>query len=71
MAALHTCVDAAQDCDAERLETRLAEVEASLASMYATLKRIPNAVILYLFPSSSALYSWVEESSRPAARRYL
>src|SRR6266568_1668350 len=49
MAALQACLDAADACDAERLETRLAEVEASLASMYATLKRMPERCDPYIY----------------------
>src|SRR5436190_17834779 len=43
------CLDAAHACDAERLEARLAEVEASLASMYATLKRMPERCDPYIY----------------------
>ncbi len=49
IAALHACLDAADAGDAERLETRLTEVEASLASMYATLKRMPERCDPYIY----------------------
>jgi indoleamine 2,3-dioxygenase len=49
MATLHACLDAAHACDAERLETRLTEVEASLASMYTSLKRMPERCDPYIY----------------------
>jgi indoleamine 2,3-dioxygenase len=42
MAALSACLDAADEGDAERLETLLAQVESSLRAMYATLRRMPE-----------------------------
>ena len=49
MAALHLCLDAADAGDAERLESRLAEVRASLDSMYASLKRMPEWCDPYIY----------------------
>jgi indoleamine 2,3-dioxygenase len=49
MAALHPCLDAADDGDADRLEGRLAEVEASLASMYESLGRMPEKCDPYIY----------------------
>jgi indoleamine 2,3-dioxygenase len=49
MAALHPCLDAADSGDADKLEALLAEVEASLASMYATLKRMPEHCDPYIY----------------------
>jgi indoleamine 2,3-dioxygenase len=42
MAALHACLDAAKVCEGERLETLLLQVESSLRSMLATLRRMPE-----------------------------
>jgi indoleamine 2,3-dioxygenase len=49
MAALHACLDAADSGDADQLEIRLAVVEASLAAMYATLKRMPERCDPYIY----------------------
>jgi indoleamine 2,3-dioxygenase len=49
VATLHACLDAAHACDAERLETKLTEVEVSLASMQATLKRMPERCDPYIY----------------------
>ncbi len=40
LAALHPCLDAVEQRDAERLESLLAVLESSLAQMYATLRRM-------------------------------
>ncbi len=49
IAALHACLDTAEAGDVDYLEARLAEVEASLASMYATLKRMPERCDPYIY----------------------
>jgi indoleamine 2,3-dioxygenase len=49
MAVLHACLDAADDRDVDMLEARLAEVEASIASMYASLKRMPEWCDPYIY----------------------
>src|SRR5207249_7739903 len=45
----HACRDAAETCDADCLEARLAEVEASIALMYASLKRMPEWCDPYMY----------------------
>jgi indoleamine 2,3-dioxygenase len=42
MAALATCLDAAEEGEGERLEALLTQVESSLRAMYATLRRMPE-----------------------------
>jgi indoleamine 2,3-dioxygenase len=42
MAALHACLDASEAGEAERLEVLLFQVESSLRSMHATLRRMPE-----------------------------
>jgi indoleamine 2,3-dioxygenase len=49
LAVLHACMDAADAGDADRLEARLAEVEASLNLVYASLKRMPEWCDPYIY----------------------
>src|SRR5580693_1448105 len=42
MAALPVCLDAAEESDGERLEALLTQVDSSLRSMHATLRRMPE-----------------------------
>ena len=42
MAVLHDCLDAAEARHGEQLETLLSQVESSVSSMYATLRRMPE-----------------------------
>jgi len=49
MAALHACLDAAEAGQAERLEVLLTEVDASLRSMLATLRRMPEHCDPYIY----------------------
>jgi indoleamine 2,3-dioxygenase len=49
MAALHACLDAAEAGEAERLESLLVTVEASIESMNATLKRMPEWCDPYIY----------------------
>jgi indoleamine 2,3-dioxygenase len=49
IAALQACLDTADAGDADYLEARLAEVAASLAAMYATLKRMPDRCDPYIY----------------------
>jgi indoleamine 2,3-dioxygenase len=49
LAVLYECVDAANSRQAERLETLLAVVQSSIASMYATLKRMPEFCDPYVY----------------------
>jgi indoleamine 2,3-dioxygenase len=49
LAALHACLDAASDREAERLETLLAEVESCIASMYGVLRRMPEFCDPYIY----------------------
>jgi len=49
MAALDACLDAAERRDAERLETLLSQVEASLRAIYAALKRMPEWCDPYIY----------------------
>jgi indoleamine 2,3-dioxygenase len=49
LALLHACLDAAEGRQAERLEDFLATVEASINSMYATLKRMPEWCDPYIY----------------------
>jgi indoleamine 2,3-dioxygenase len=49
LAALHACLDAARDGDAERLEDLLAKVGASLRSIILTLKRMPEWCDPYIY----------------------
>jgi indoleamine 2,3-dioxygenase len=49
LAILHACLDAAESRQAEQLEVFLATVEASINSMYATLKRMPEWCDPYIY----------------------
>jgi indoleamine 2,3-dioxygenase len=49
LAALHPCLDAAEERDADRLEARLAELQASQQGMYATLLRMPEHCDSYIY----------------------
>ncbi len=49
MAALHACLEAAEAGEAQRLETLLTEVHASLRSMIATLRRMPERCDPYIY----------------------
>jgi indoleamine 2,3-dioxygenase len=49
LAALHACLDAAEAGDAELLETHLQEVYASVASIRATLARMPEWCDPYVY----------------------
>lgn len=49
MAVLHACLDAADAGDADRLEALLARVEASVGSMYESLKRMPEWCDPYIY----------------------
>jgi indoleamine 2,3-dioxygenase len=49
LAALHSCLDAADARDAERLEGGLATVAKSIESMFATLKRMPEWCDPYIY----------------------
>jgi indoleamine 2,3-dioxygenase len=49
MALLHGCLDSAEAGQAEELEVHLAQVEASLRSMYATMLRTPEHCDPYIY----------------------
>lgn len=49
MAALHSCLDAAEAGEAEQLEALLTQVEASIRSMHATLRRMPEWCDPYVY----------------------
>src|SRR5580704_16419016 len=49
MAALHACLDAAEAGEGERLETFLSQVELSLRSVHATLRRMPEWCDPYIY----------------------
>jgi len=49
MAALHACIDAAEAGHADPLEALLTEIHASLRSMYATLRRMPEWCDPYVY----------------------
>lgn len=49
LAALHSCFDAAEQRDAERLKSHLTVLEASLGEMYATLQRMPERCDPYVY----------------------
>lgn len=49
LAALHACLDAANDREAERLEMLLKEVESCIGSMYSVLKRMPEFCDPYVY----------------------
>ncbi|HEX4136579.1 MAG TPA: hypothetical protein VHY84_18345 [Bryobacteraceae bacterium] len=49
MAVLHSCLDAAETAEAEHLQSLLAKVQASIESMYATLKRMPEWCDPYIY----------------------
>jgi indoleamine 2,3-dioxygenase len=49
VAVLHDCLDAAEAAEAEHLEGLLATVQASIESMYATLKRMPEWCDPYIY----------------------
>jgi indoleamine 2,3-dioxygenase len=49
LAVLHDCLDAAESRNAEQLERHLSTVHASLSSMYATLKRMPEWCDPYIY----------------------
>ena len=49
LAVLHPSLDAAEHRDAERLESQLAVLEASLGRMYATLQRMPEWCDPYVY----------------------
>ena len=49
MAVLHACLDAAESRDTDRLEAHLATVQASIASIYASLKRMPEWCDPYIY----------------------
>src|SRR5580704_2245701 len=49
LAALHPCIDAAEDGQAERLEGLLNQVEASMGQMHATLLRMPEHCDPYVY----------------------
>jgi indoleamine 2,3-dioxygenase len=49
MASLPSCLDAAQEGDAERLEALLSQVDTSLRSMHDTLRRMPEWCDPYVY----------------------
>jgi indoleamine 2,3-dioxygenase len=49
VAVLHDCLDAGEAGDAERVEALLSEVRASIVSMYAVLKRMPESCDPYIY----------------------
>lgn len=49
LSVLHDCLDAAERRDADRLEQQLLTVHASLSSMQATLKRMPEWCDPYIY----------------------
>lgn len=49
IAALPACIDAAQEDDAERLESLLTQVDSSLRAMHATLHRMPEWCDPYVY----------------------
>ncbi len=49
LAALHPCLDAAEQRNAERLTSYLTVLEASLGQMYATLQRMPERCDPYVY----------------------
>jgi indoleamine 2,3-dioxygenase len=49
LAALHPCIDAAEDGNAERLELLFTQVEASMGQMHATLLRMPEHCDPYVY----------------------
>ncbi len=49
LAALHPCLDAAEQRNAERLKSHLTVLEASLGQMYATLQRMPEHCDPYVY----------------------
>ncbi|MGH9630710.1 MAG: hypothetical protein ACRD7E_20545 [Bryobacteraceae bacterium] len=46
---LHSCLDAAETADAERVESLLSTIRSSIASMYAVLKRMPEWCDPYIY----------------------
>lgn len=46
---LYACLDAAEACEAEKLEVRLGQVESSLRSMHATMLRMPEHCDPYIY----------------------
>jgi indoleamine 2,3-dioxygenase len=49
LAALHPCLDAAEDRDADLLEALLVDLQASQAAMHSTLKRMPEHCDPYVY----------------------
>jgi indoleamine 2,3-dioxygenase len=67
MAVLGACLDAAEEGDAERLEARLSQVESSLRSMHATLRRMPEwcEPFIYYHRVRPYIHGWKDHPDLP------
>ena len=72
MAILHECLNAADAADAERLEGLLEQVAAAVASMHATLERMPEFCDPYIYYHRVRPYihGWKNHPDLPAGLIY-
>lgn len=72
LAALHPCIDSAESADAERLETLLTQVEASMGHMHASLLRMPEWCDPYVYYHRVRPYihGWKNHPDLPAGLIY-
>jgi indoleamine 2,3-dioxygenase len=67
IAVLHDCLDAAEQGDGEQLEALLSQVHASLNSMYATLRRMPEHCepFIYYHRVRPYIHGWKDHPDIP------
>src|SRR5580700_9921052 len=72
IAVLHDCLDASEAHHAEQLETLLSQVEASVNSMYATLRRMPEHCepFIYYHRVRPYIHGWKNHPDIPAGVSY-
>ena len=72
MAVLHDCLDASEAHHAEQLETLLSQVESSVNSMYATLRRMPEHCepFIYYHRVRPYIHGWKNHPDIPEGVMY-
>src|ERR1700680_2595165 len=68
MAALHDCLDAVEAHRGEQLDTLLSQVESSVRSMHATLRRMPEHCepFIYYHRVRPYIHGWEKHTDIPA-----